>query len=412
MRRCYLWALVICLGIALPAAAVPREARLPLRNGVLHTDDLIHLMTDQFGLRAFNCPIKGQINLTGMRGSLLIRALDQSLGEGFDLRVEDATLIVRVDPAKLPTSIDEAKAAARIFTATAAPQATAEQQALYGLRLPADLDPAKPLVVLIHGLDSSKGNWQPIANLLQAEGHQVAWFTFPSDQPIADSANLLSQHLEATAEIHPTISLNLLAFSMGSLVARAAIESPDFKGNVERLIMIAPPNHGSDWARYRLLLEVHEHYHLARAHEQWHWTWMITDGLGEAGRDLKPGSSFIQQLNGYKRRDGVAYTIIAGNQHSFRRITANCIAAPLQWTPASAEQWWGIRQTRLWLEEWSQRIRNAPDSSDGPVKLHSANLEGVEDFVVLPVDHNGLYQPVGEDLPAAWPVIRDRLGTH
>ena len=407
--RCLPLLLVMVLGMCQPAMAGPREARVPLRDGVLHTDDLLELLTDRLGVWSFDCPIDGRIRLSGLRGSLFLRALDHSLGDGFDLHVTAEALVVRFDSSELPRSIDQTKAVARRFTTVAAPHATADQQALYGLLLPPDLHPAKPVVVLIHGLDSSKGNWATIAKLLQSEGHQVAWFTFPSDQPLADSAELLSMHLGAVAEVYPTMPVHLLTYSMGSLVARGAIEAPDFGGRVDRLIMIAPPNHGSAWARYRLLLEAHEHYHLARNHDQWRWTWMITDGLGEAGRDLKPGSDFIDRINEYGRREGVAYTIIAGHQHPLRRITAGAIAAPLKWTPRATHPWWGVRQPRRWLKGWSDRIANKPGRSDGPVKLDSARLDGVADFVAVAADHNGLYQSAAGEPPPAWPIIRDRL---
>ena len=50
---------------------------------------------------------------------------------------------------------------------------------------------------------------------------------------------------------------------------------------------------------------------------------MVTDGLGEAGADLEPHSDFLERLNARPRREGVKYTIIAGNQHPARRMTAN-----------------------------------------------------------------------------------------
>ena len=56
----------------------------------------------------------------------------------------------------------------------------------------------------------------------------------------------------------------LVCHSMGSLVARACIEDPLYDpGNVERLIMIAPPTHGSLIAHFAAGTDLWEHW-LAR----------------------------------------------------------------------------------------------------------------------------------------------------
>lgn len=405
-----LW--LVCLVLLAPAAveAAAREARLPLRDGQFHRADLTALLGEQLGLPAFDCPIDGTIDLRGLRGNLFIRALNRSLGDGCRISIEPDQLVVRIDPDQLPHDLAGAKRAVRIFTAVAAPSATADQSRLYGLLLPHDLNVDKPLVVLIHGLDCNRGQWNAMASLLTAAGHQVAYFTFPSDQPLVDSVNLLDEHLAALTDTFPGLTINLLAYSMGGLVARGYVEGPTYRGEVSRLIMIAPPNHGSKWATYRLALEVEEHYKLWRTNDEWRWTWPITDGLGEAGRDIKPRSEYLQALNSLGRREGVRYTIIAGNRHPARRITANLVEAPLKWTPKRTDRWWGFRHTRSALKRWAGQIRSRPGHSDGPVKLASAQLEGVEDFVVLPADHSMLYQSdrPGEP-PAAWAVIRERL---
>ena len=55
-----------------------------------------------------------------------------------------------------------------------------------------------------------------------------------------------------------------------------------------------------------------EHYHLWRNDPDWHLSWAITDGLGEAAAEIKPRSDFLKDLNAQPRREGVRYTIIAG----------------------------------------------------------------------------------------------------
>ena len=299
--------------------------------------------------------------------------------------------------------------AVRAFTASAAPEATAAQAASYGLWLPERVEEGKPLVVLVHGLDCDRASWGVIRKLLAAEGCQVAYFAYPSDQPIADSASFFGKQLKTFRRAHPRTPITVLAHSMGGLVSRAYIEGDNYAGGVERLIMIAPPNGGSKWAWYRMALEADEHYHLWRHEKRWSPTWVITDGLGEAGRDLRPGSKFLRELNARPRRQGVKYTIIAGSQHPARRMTADCLDSTSRLVPRRASSWWGLRHFKDELEDRADRMRATTSRGDGPVKLRSARLTGVDDFVVVHADHASLYLPNGKLPPAAWEVIRERL---
>lgn len=299
--------------------------------------------------------------------------------------------------------------AIREWTAAAAPQATAAQAATYGLLLPQNLDINRPLVVLVHGLDCDRVNWSGMDRLLAGEGYQVACFTYPSDQPIADSAALFGKHMRALHEAFPRLAVNVLAYSMGGLVSRGYVEGDDYAGGVRRLILIGTPNAGSGWSRLRGVLELQEHYHLWRHEPKWGPTWMITDGLGEAGRDLRPGSKFLRQLNARPRRQGVKYTIVCGDQHPARRVAADWIDCTASWVPKRASDWWGVRQGREALTRQANKVRDRASDGDGPVSVSRAKLEGVDDAVIVHADHVGLYLGSGNEPPAAWDTIRDRL---
>lgn len=299
--------------------------------------------------------------------------------------------------------------AIRAYTAAAAPEATAAQAARYGLRLPEPFDPSRPLVVTVHGLDCERVNWGGMAQCLTAEGYQIAPFTYPSDGPIAESAALLATNMTALRRAFPAAEVNVLAYSMGGLVTRAYVEGPDYAGGVRRLIMVGTPNTGSGWSRVRMLLELQEHYYLWRDDPQWSPTWMITDGLGEAGRDLRPGSKFLTRLNALPRRDGVKYTIVCGDQSPASRIEADWLDRSADSIPRRATGWWGFRQAKDELKGKANAARNHADRSDGPVAVSCAKLDGVDDVVIVHADHVRLY--IGTDIepPAAWDTIRDRL---
>lgn len=388
--------------------ADPMEARVKLRDGRIETADVSAALLSSFGLKGveFDC---GSVELKSLEGTTFIRALNTALGEGCNVRVSDEALVLKVDPKKLPRNLSDAKLAVRTFTAVAAPDATAAQRRFYGMLLPQHVDPDRRMVVLVHGLDCNRTNWFPMADLLVGEGFQIAYFTYPSDGPLEDSAAMLAREMTQLRERFPNVSTDIIAHSMGGLVARRYVEGDAYAGGVEHLILLGTPNLGSRWATYRLALEVEEHWQLFRREKDWSPTWMITDGLGEAGRDLKPTSRFLTELNSRPRRAGVAYTIVAGAQHPVYTMTGNTLDSCADIVPQRASKWWGLRHTVSALRKGAKNMHSKTGSSDGPVSVKSTQLQGVDDYLCLPVDHVALYYPVNGQQPAAWDVIKDRL---
>jgi triacylglycerol esterase/lipase EstA (alpha/beta hydrolase family) len=380
MHRSLVW--FFSLFITASAMASPHEARLPLPR-FLHAESLV--------------------------ATPFIDGLNHALGDGCRVSLRDHALVIHLDREKLPASCDAAKLAVRVFTSYAAPGSTAAQAQNYGLRLPRNFDPNRRLVILVHGLDCNHHFWDGFLPLFDRDGEQVATFSYPSSQGIADSADLFAQHLSALHEEFPDLQLDLVTHSMGSLIARLYVEGPAYRGNVHHLIMLTPPNHGSTWVRAEIFAKAIDHYQQYRHDPQWHWTWMLTDGLGEAARDLAPKSAMIHQLDSLSRRPGVEYTIVAGDQNPAWHIAAGVAAAPARWVPKRISNWWGIRQTRHVIEAASRRLDRHKSDNDGPVSLRSARLDGVDDFVILHADHSEMLNWHHGSPPASWETIRDRL---
>jgi pimeloyl-ACP methyl ester carboxylesterase len=411
MRR-WSFALASLLFACLPAMAVPHEARVPLRDGHIRVADLSdRLLAEMHCPRKLRVSIPGEIDLRGLDGARFVEAINHAFGDGCRISVNADELLLHVDREKLPGDWDATKVAVRVFVAYAAPQNTAAQQRRYGLFLPPGFSEADGrLVILIHGLDSGADVWGCLAPRLECEGYRVAYFNYPAAQGIADSAELFAQNMTVLRETFPGLKVDIVAHSMGSLVARSYVEGPQYAdGDVDHLLLIAPPNHGSSWAGAEWALKLTRNCDLCMHDPDWHWTWMITDGLGEGARDLKPKSPFLRQLNGRPRRAGVKYTIIAGSQGPGWRIAAGAVAAPAGWVPNRCAEWWGIRHARHGLQHWSDSLRSHTGKSDGPVTVKSARLDGVADLVLLPADHTAMYCAVGGRPPAAWETIRDRL---
>ena len=286
-------------------------------------------------------------------------------------------------------------------------KAEADQARMWGLKLPTDYNPDKPLVVLIHGLDSHSGVWWSMAQLLESEHYQVGYFSYPSDGPIQDDANRLADDLRALHQSFPRARVDLIGHSMGGLVARAYIEGNRYTQPIDHFIALGPPNHGSPWTRERFVLEINEQFWLWRLNKDWSPIWMFTDGHGEAADDLKPDSQFLNTLNARPRRSDVQYTIICGDQHVFAHIGANAVACVSHCLPKC--NLWGVRFCRFGLEIAEMKLETQKCDSDGVVPLDSAKLAGVNDIVRLHADHNTLVMASQGNPPVAWETIKDRL---
>ena len=128
------------------------------------------------------------------------------------------------------------------------------------------------LVVLLHGMGRSKDSFRAMKEALEEDGYEVADVNYPSTR------RSVREHSEAIAlllaRMEGARSVSFVTHSLGGIVARDLLPlDREWKKslNVERLVMIAPPNRGSaiaevlkDWIAYKAV-------------------------LGEVGQNLTPG---------------------------------------------------------------------------------------------------------------------------
>jgi pimeloyl-ACP methyl ester carboxylesterase len=275
-----------------------------------------------------------------------------------------------------------------------------EDEARYGLVFDenwqeiAKTSPDLPLVILVHGFNSNPLKNAAVLEPVRAAGFPAATFAYPNDWEIDESASRLSHSLKQIAEQYPQQKIALVTHSMGGLVARACLENAELDpGNVTRLVMIAPPTHGTMLAHVAVATDVWEHW-LGRP-DGGPWTRCrdsVIDGLGEAADDMVPGSRFLADLNARPRNAKVRYSIFLGTHASVSEDEMKWMRTALQETGGQCP---GLRNCTGRFDNLLADMEELVEGKgDGVVALKRGRLDGVDDVLVLPFGHLNCTGPV------------------
>jgi pimeloyl-ACP methyl ester carboxylesterase len=391
--------------MVLPCSVRAAEHKLPLDAGRVPAQRLLDTVGVDAGLPRAKAAVAGTVDLTGDNGATFVRQLQATLGKACQASIEGGVLAVNIDgKAARPDALTQARLRRLLTSGRATRPVVAGDR--FGITLPEKFDPAKPLLLLVHGIDSDNGMWGSFCQTAGGDGVQSAYFRYDYNSPLVAAGDLLGDCLADLLLAHPDLKVNILGHSMGGLVARQYIEGPCYRGGIGRLFLVGTPNHGSEWASWRWALEVYQRCYEGKKDPDFAWTRLCKEGSGPAARDMLPTSAFLRELNSHGRRDGVQYTVIAGDRSSVKNVAAGVAEQAAGAVPTGVRNWWGIRQARAALETKAQTLRAGPCDCDGPVSIDSCRLEAVKDFVVLHADHMGL---VCGYPPAAWATIKDRL---
>lgn len=196
--------------------------------------------------------------------------------------------------------------------------------------------PMGDYVIIIHGLLRTKFSMRKYANILEDMGLKVLMFGYNSR---SNNINYFAD-VELVKFIHHNCidkakKIHFVTFSMGGIVARVHLHNHP-KINIGKVVMIAPPNHGSNWAN------ILSRFYLARL------IW------GPSLTDLKEGEgTFISTLpNNVNYECGV----IAGDKPLLGFLFDFILEKP----------------------------------HDSKVTVKSTKLENIKDHIVLPHGHFGL----------------------
>jgi pimeloyl-ACP methyl ester carboxylesterase len=262
--------------------------------------------------------------------------------------------------------------------------------ACYGLQLEEnwqELSDAEPVVILVHGFNSTAARNRALLEPIRAAGIPCGSFSYPNDHTILASAQLLASELRQFGKLHPDRRVVLVCHSMGGMVARACLENPYYDpGNVDRLILIAPPTHGSLLAHFAVGSDLWEHWLSRRSGGPWRrMRDSVIDGLGEAADDLCTDSEFLENLNERPRNPRVEYTVILGTgavlsdaQLDWIRESVRESLARLPGVDASAQRIDAL------LADIDELVAG---KGDGVVAVKRGRLKGVSDTLVMPFGH-------------------------
>lgn len=186
-------------------------------------------------------------------------------------------------------------------------------------------------VVLLHGLHQSSGSMEEMEQRLMGHGYNVVNVDYPSTDHTIEYLASVTLHdiLEPLTEQSPS-KIHFVTHSMGGIIVRYYLKHHTLK-NLGRVVMISPPNQGSE-----LVDLLKDQSVLKRIY-----------GPAAAQLSLEEGS-LIQRLGPVDFDLGV----IAGNR-SFNPLYSALLPGP----------------------------------DDGVVTVESVKIQGMNDFIILPQTH-------------------------
>ncbi len=206
--------------------------------------------------------------------------------------------------------------------------------------LPLAVQASEPeLVVLLHGLARSPDSMEKMKHFLEKEGYEVCNLGYPStEQPIEQlAADQVLPAIHACNGREPRLT-HFVTHSLGGIIVRQlhATSAADATLMFGRVVMLGPPNGGS------------EVVDKLRGMPPFQWL------NGPAGQQLGTDKNAVPVRLG---ATNLEVGVIAGNR------SINLILSML-----------------------------IPGDDDGKVSIDNARLQGMKDFIVLPVSHPFLMQ--------------------
>jgi triacylglycerol lipase len=191
--------------------------------------------------------------------------------------------------------------------------------------------PAGEWIVLLHGLGRSSWSMKRIQRMLEKADYNVANFSYPSRRHTVENLSERYLHKILSKEVPVSATkIHFVTHSLGGMVLRRYLSHHTID-NLGRVVMMAPPNHGSTLADS------------LKQHALGRWI------LGRSGRELGTSSKDLPQRLGP-------------------------VDFPL-----------GVIAGDVSLNPLFSRVLKGPN--DGKVTVESARIAGMSDFAVVHFSH-------------------------
>lgn len=108
-----------------------------------------------------------------------------------------------------------------------------------------------PPLIFVHGLGGDRGNFLPMAAYLSFKGRKRSYrIHFEKGQSIGNMADALARFIKDVKEITKEKQVEIVAHSLGGIVARLALSDDEVSKSVKTLITLGSPHKGTYAARY------------------------------------------------------------------------------------------------------------------------------------------------------------------
>ncbi len=255
----------------------------------------------------------------------------------------------------------------------------------------------EPVIVLVHGMDSSLTRcYIDLARALASDDafrrHRILGFQYPGDASLSRMGTLLFH--EVSRHFEPETKIDFVCHSAGGLVVRYYAEA--LGGSFQRIILEGTPNHGSDLARLRPVVEIKQFVKELREGYSEAVESVIRDGQEQIRHDLQPGSLFLNYLND-REVDRSRYAILRGNRFGtlgglvFRESVELAQGMLIRKVASSDAPWLVRRETARSLRKLKKlQLPEEVMQGDLVVSTKSAKLAGVPDVRNFKLSHNEL----------------------
>lgn len=125
------------------------------------------------------------------------------------------------------------------------------------------IDPAKPLVVVVHGCNASGGRFRALAHVFEAHGQQTVCYNYDDRDSLVDTSARLTEALQILKSQLGDQPVTVLGHSQGGLVARRALVATDGAPGVSsgtgplRLVTVSSPFNGINASSHCSMLTLH-----------------------------------------------------------------------------------------------------------------------------------------------------------